>query len=175
MTYTPPPSINSGDPAVNTDWNTYVRANFIELESRKEASFVVVGGGTPVTISATVEASSTTIVTAGAVTANGTDVYEVQFYCCELSLPGNASGNSCVISLFDGANQIGRIGMFSRTDTGTDTRNHPVFIVHRLIPSNGSHTYSVRAFRTNVNCVADNGVGGTGAAMPIYIRVLKVQ
>jgi hypothetical protein len=172
MAYQSPPTVGN-EQATTTYANTYIKANLDELESRKDTSFTAFTAG--VSITATVEASSTTIVTAGAVSANGSDTYEVEFFSPNTTLPGNASGNQLILSIFDGATQVGRLATFARTDTGTDTRNFPVKASYRLVPTNGSHTYSIRGFRSNADCTVSAGVGGVGTSLPGYIRVRKVQ
>lgn len=175
MAYSSPPTKLTTDSISGSDWNTYVKGNLDEIESRKDQSRVVATAN--VATATTVEASATTIVTAGAITANGVDQYEVEFYCPKVDLVGNAAGNAVIISLFDGANQVARIGHIARSDAGTDTRSWPVDIKYPFptVPTNGAHTYSIRAHHTVAACTFNAGLSGVGVIGPMFIRVRKVQ
>ena len=173
MAYSAPPTKNTGDQFPASDWNTYLQANMVELESRKDTSYVQFT--TNVATATTVEASATTIVTAAAVTANGTDTYEIEFFCATMTLVGNAAGNTCIASIFDGATQVGRLATFQRTDAAVDNRLMPVAAAYRLVPTAGSHTYSIREHHTAAACTFNASTGGVGANLPGYIRVRKVQ
>lgn len=170
MSYTTPPTKASGDTLSATDWNTYIKDNFTQLESRKDADFTTFTAD--VTVSSTTEASGTTIVTAGAVSCNGTDVYEIEFFSAYVSIAANASGNTLWLSLFEGSTQIGRLGVVA--NSANTQIGQPFLIKYRLTPSNGSHTYKITGHRSNANGTVSAGSGGTGAAVPGYIRVRKV-
>lgn len=45
---------------------------------------------------------------------------------------------------------------------------------HRLTPSNASHTYSIRGTRVSSNATVVAGAGGSGNAMPGFIRITRV-
>lgn len=172
MAYTQPPTRTDGVHTVTAaDFNAYTRDNFIEVEARKEIDYVENTGS--VSITATTAATANTIITAGAFTPNGTDQYRIYFNCGEVFLAGNAGGNSCIFHLYDGATNVGRIGNF--TSVGTTSETHPVFLVSRkLTPTNASHTYSVRAHRTNANCTIVGGNGGADIAYPTVLWITRL-
>lgn len=173
MAYASPSTVNSGDDITVAYANTSIKGNLDELESRKDTNLTQFTSN--VTVSATVEASSTTIVTAsGAITANGTDYYEVEFFCPDFTLGSNASGNACTFVLFDSGTQGGRMG-YVANGASTTTLDVPVDLRWRFQPTNGSHTYSIRGFRTNADCTVKAGSGASGALVPGHIRVRKVQ
>lgn len=148
-----------------TTWNTWLAApagGGVTVDSYVQAT---VG----VAISATVEASSTTIVTAAAVTASGSITYCVEFFCSDVQL--NVANNWVLFNLFDGSTQIGRVASASCSGTGMIWEG-PVLARRYLMPAAGSHAYSIRAWRSSAgNVIAQAGDGtGTNTA-PMYIRV----
>ena len=61
MAFTAVPTRTTADPVINTDWNTYVSANFTEVEARKETDYVEVQtASTPISATMTRRPSSFT-------------------------------------------------------------------------------------------------------------------
>lgn len=170
MAYQVPPTKADGNPITAADHNTYLRDNFVEVEARKETQYVQVGSSVP--ISGTTAASATTIITAEAFTPNGTDRYRVEFGIGELSIPGHASGNTCVFHLYDGAANLGRVAAVA-TDA-TTRLVIPVAGRRTLTPGNAPHTYSIRAHRGNADCTAVGGGGGADVALPIWLSITRL-
>lgn len=119
----------------------------------------------------TTEATGTTVITAPAFTANGVDTYELEFFCPRLTVAANAAGNTCTISIFEGATQIGRIA--TANAAGTTAIELPIFGKYQLVPTAASHTYTVTAVHNNAACTLNAGAGGTGVHLPMYFRITK--
>lgn len=170
MAYNQPPVRASTDPVISADWNSYVKDNFIEVEARKESDYVEVNAS--VTISATTAASATTIITGTTFTPDGNTKYKIEFGIEDVTLTGNAAGNACIFHLYDGATNLGRVAVLS--SAGTTTLDAPVVNSREFTPSNASHTFSIRAHRTNANCTAVAGVGGADVAFPIWLRTTRM-
>lgn len=127
-----------------------------------------------VTISATAEASSTTIVTSGAVSYDGATTVIIEFFCPRL-LTGTGATAAIVFSLWDGSSQVSRFGVIQAPNIASASVITPVFLRMRVTPSAASHTYSVRGFRTvgDGTAFAGPGTGGAGINPPILLRQVK--
>lgn len=123
-----------------------------------------------VNVTATLEASATTVITAPAITFDGVTAVLIEFYSPYIRIP--ASGGVFIdLWLFDGGSSIGRLAHYEAT-----SGNYvPMFAARKITPSGGSHTYSVRA---HVNTGTGVVAGGPGAApgqeQPMFIRVTRV-
>ncbi len=170
MAYSTPPTLSAVDDVIYTDWNTYIRDNFTEVEARKMTDYVAVTSNTSIT--ATTAAASNTIITATPFTPNGTDAYLIEFQAPQVTLTGNAGGNACIFHLYEDSTNIGRIAYLG--SAGTTTLDAPVTGHRRLIPTNASHTYSVRAHRTNANCTVVAASGGADTTFPVTLRVTRL-
>lgn len=125
-----------------------------------------------VNITATVEASADTIVTANALAGDGSTIYVIEFFCPRVRVPaGNVNFN---LWLFDGSTSQGFFGILTGPDATNEMRV-PTFLSRRLTPSNASHTYSVRATVGSGTGVADAGAGGSGTLLPGYIRIQRAK
>jgi hypothetical protein len=127
---------------------------------------------TDISITATTEATSNTIVTAGSITANGTDEYVVIFYCAAV-WAGAAVGAQTRIVLFDNGNPafgagVSTVANVINTAAGT-VLSEPIYISVPIIPTAAAHVFDWRGFR-----VTSNGtVNGTqaGVVIPGFIEV----
>lgn len=119
----------------------------------------------------TTEATADTIVTAGAFTPNGTDAYEIEFFCSEVVL---SSGGVVRLYLYDGSTSLGEIATFYVGTAGVAT-GFQCIAKRRLVPSNASHTYSIRGTESGGSGSAQAGSGGSGARVPAYIKVTKIS
>lgn len=165
----------------------------LEALSAKTAGKVLVGDGTdvvsayppgyefdyaeitsPVNITATVEASATTIITGNAVTYDGSTIVVIECFVPYIQAPGNDTNTS--LWLYDGSSSIGRLTLMSnQTATGVSgSFRIPTVARRRLTPSNAAHTYSIRGTVNAGTGIANAGAGGSGASMPAYIRITKV-
>lgn len=122
----------------------------------------------PVSITATTEATANTVVTGSSVAYDGSTVVMVEFFAPYSTSP--ASANNIYFVLYDGSSSI---GLMSLSLGGGSTIRHPVFLSRRLTPSNASHTYSVRAFVDSGTGAAGSGAGGAAAVVPGYIRIQR--
>ncbi len=122
-----------------------------------------------VTVSATVEASATTIVTAASLDLDGQAIL-VEFYCPRLDVADTA--DDVVITLWDGSTDLGRLSW--QIVTGADL-SWPVHLGRKIqTPTVGAHTYSIRAWKVGAgSAVAKAGAGGTGSLLPGYLRVSR--
>jgi len=119
-----------------------------------------------VTISATTEATANTIVTAGAVSADGVAAVVIEFYSEEVLMTAVSTLN---LWLYEDGTSIGRIG--SCVNPAAANFAVPFLIRRRMIPAAGSRTYSIRGSRITANVNVGGGPGGTGNQFPGYIRV----
>lgn len=131
----------------------------------------------PVSITATSEATANTVVTGSAVTYDGSTVVMVEFFCPYGSTPP-ADAAQLNTWLYDGSSSIGRLE-YRQNDgnhnAGGDTPSaSAVFGSRRLTPSNASHTYSVRSSVSTGTGSMGAGAGGNAAVMPGFIRITKV-
>lgn len=122
-----------------------------------------------VTANNVAEASATQVVSAGAITFDGTAVI-IEFGCAGLATGGVATGG---INLWDVATDQGRL--FDGRVVNMAASDYPVLLRRKLTPSAGAHTYNIRIWNTTAsNFLATAGAGGAGgAAMPGYIRITK--
>lgn len=123
-------------------------------------------------ITASAEASADVIITANAVTYDGTTKIVVEVFLDSIALPENASTNAFIIYLFDGSSSLGTIGTV-RGKASDETRL-PLCLKRRLTPSSGAHTYSARAIVLGGGTGhVYLGPGGDGETGPGYIRQTK--
>lgn len=169
MAYSAPPTRTDGVHLVTAaDWNTYVQANFIEVEARKESDYVEVTTATT-TISATTAATANTIITGTAFTPSGADRYRVEFGIEELQF---TVVSSCVFHLYEGATNLGRMAVI--TNPAAAALSVFVYGSRTYTPTNASKTLSIRAHRVTANVIAIAGAGGADVAFPIWLRTTRL-
>ena len=120
-----------------------------------------------VTVSSATEASGTTVISCAAHTFDGNPVIAT-FFCPDAS-PANAAGKDILVSLFEGATQIGRLAYI--LNPAASNLGLALVGILRFTPTAGSHTYTVTACRlggSNGTLIA--GSGGTGGWNPMFIR-----
>ena len=120
----------------------------------------------PVTVAASTEATGTTIIACGAHTFDGSPVM-AEFVAPYVQT--GAGTSYVVISLFEGATQIGRIG-----ETVGATATGPFSAALRFTPTVGAHTYTVSAYYVSATGIVGAGVSGTGAFVPAFVRFTKI-
>lgn len=173
-------SLNTSDQSAPSDssWKVYAKADGIYARSSNTirgplgfAEIDRVEFTSPVTISASSEAAATTIVTGSALTFDGATTVDIEFYSDSIQ-PGSTATNVINIWLYDGSSSIGVMAQYS--NPASSTYRAPCFVVRRLTPSIGVHTYSIRGDRSSgSNGTVNAGAGGTGNHMPGYIRVKR--
>lgn len=127
-----------------------------------------------VNIVSTTEATGTTILSPGAITFDGTAVL-VQVFAPLIATDTAAAGDRVVVSLFEGATQIARLGQIS-VPSVTSQASWPFNAMFRFTPTAASHTYTVTAFATSTTgtpAFQAQG-GGTNNFSPGFIRFTKV-
>ena len=119
-------------------------------------------------------APGVTIVTAPALTFDGTTAVLVEFFSPAFATSGNAN-QALSADLYDGGTTLGRIAIVSNCATPTSVQT-PVRAGRRLTPAAGSHTFIVYA--RNAVAGTSQVYGGPGGAGPLlvpgYIRVARV-
>lgn len=121
----------------------------------------------------TSEATATALISPGAITFDGTAV-KVEFFCASVQTDSAAIGDLLTITLFEGATQIGRLAVLDTV--AAQIQKEPIKAEYRFTPTAGSHTYKVCAFTTSVTGTPTlvAGAGGTGVAVPAFIRFVKI-
>lgn len=117
-------------------------------------------------VTATTSGTADTVVTAPAVTFDGSTAVFVEFHAVAVKI-----GTSNIkLELFDGATSL---GLIVNTSTG-GTSGVPVFARRKLTPSAAAHTYSVKAYVDGGTGTVYAAAGGSaGTNMPGYIRITK--
>lgn len=118
----------------------------------------------PVSITGTSSASPTTVATAPSFGFDGSTRIAFEFFCGDVVL---ASSSSVVFALYDGSTEVGRFATLDQAG------NQPVYCRREIVPSNASHVYSVRAWKTGtVDCNGGNGTADNHPA--IHLRLSYV-
>lgn len=125
----------------------------------------------PVSITATVEASSDIIVSAGSVAFDGSTRVCIEFFTPDLHADP-VVGRFVGLWYFDGSTSIGSPA-FHYAQVATQENTEPVYVRRFLTPSNASHTYSIRGYVSAGTGSVAAGVGGAGNYVPGYIRITK--
>lgn len=123
----------------------------------------------PVTLSATSEATATTIVTGSAVAYDGSTVVEIEFYTPYFD--SSAGAEIMTVVLYDGAGSIGKLCVML---TLTAVIQAGGTYKRRLTPSAATHTYSIRGYVNTGSVPVGAGAGGSTNYMPGFIRITRV-
>lgn len=124
----------------------------------------------PVTVSATVEASSDTVISCAAHTFDGAAVM-VEFFATRVET--GTSAGFVLVSLWEGGTELGIIGI-TQLDPASGTSSTPFIGKYRFTPSAASHTYTVKAYRITSNATISADVAGTAKVVSAYVRFTKV-
>lgn len=132
-------------------------------------SYVEITSG--VSVVGTAAGTATTVVTAGAFTADGTTIYCVEFFAYDVSIASGAAGFA-IVTLNEGATEIGRVAGLNNGGAGAQT-DFSVLARRFITPSAGAHTYIIKAYRGTpaVTINAGTGASGTDNAPPAYVRI----
>jgi hypothetical protein len=125
----------------------------------------------PLSVTATVEGSAQSVVSAGAVSFDGSTRVKIEFFSPDV-LAGSTAASFTILNLWDGSSDIGRLGVIGHSAlvTGIET---PFKLDRYLTPSNASHTYSIRAWRVASDGTVSAGAGGAATQLPGFIRITK--
>lgn len=118
-----------------------------------------------VTNTNTTEATATSVVSAGAVSFDGSTRVCIEFYAPYTVSP---SGGSLFLTLYDGSSSIA--ANMGQQGNGVIVVG-PVLLRRFLTPSNASHTYSIRVYNASGTGTVGAGAGGSGNKAPGYIRI----
>lgn len=140
---------------------------FTDIEVVTNLEFAYQNFTSIVTLTSATESSGTLVVTAPSFTVDGSTKVCVEFFCSTVDA---ISGNSTVLSLFEGSTQITRMAYLSGA-SGNEIQC--VLARYFYTPSNASHTLKITGISGtgSARCVA--GSGGTGGFSPGYIRVTR--
>ncbi len=122
-----------------------------------------------VTVTATAAASATTVIDGNAISLDGSTLVKVEFHT-ELA-EYNVAGNELIVVLYDGSTQL---GYMCEVEIPTSAFMGCALKGERyLTPSNGSHTFHIKAFKTSGSGTATiyAASGGAGARLPAWYRV----
>jgi hypothetical protein len=122
-------------------------------------------------ITATSEGSADTVVTAGAVTFDGSTEAIIEFSAPNARPDTGAASRTLNVWLFEDGSSIGQLGLLASPAAGG--ANAPLLLRRLLTPASGSRTYSIRATVNVGTGVITAGAGGAGNQVPGYIRVSK--
>lgn len=127
----------------------------------------------PVSITATAEASANSIVSAGAVSFDGSTEVRIRFWAPWWNPDVTTAGNFIALYLFDGSTSLGRMGLRFNQAAAINNHTGPVYAESILTPSNASHTYSYRAIVNTGTGTVQAGAGGSGADNPAFIEIVR--
>lgn len=114
--------------------------------------------------------SQTTIITGNPVAYDGVTRVRIEVYTPILDLEGS---NFLIVALWEDATDLARMGQLDLDPLPTDL-GLPTTMVRYLIPSAGTHTYTVKGWVNIAHGVfgAGTGSGGSNTAyMPAYMRI----
>ena len=117
-----------------------------------------------VTVSATTSGTAQAIVSAGAVTFDGSTAVLIEYYGPFHSCAATATLN---VALFLDTAFVNVLGILNFTNAGKS----PLHLVRRTTPTSGSHTYEIRMYRGTANWTVD--ANGGGALLPGFIRISR--
>lgn len=136
----------------------------------KELDYVETTSNTSVT--ATSEGTANTVVTGNSVAYDGSTIILVEFSAYAMRADINAAARTLTLVLTDGGTALGWLGEIDTSVSASVIA--PVRVSRRLTPTAASHTYDVRAYVNAGTGVVYAGAGGSGAAMPAYLRITRV-
>lgn len=117
---------------------------------------------------ATTEATANTVVSASAVTFDGSTAVVIEFFASDYDA---TDAPVFELFLYDGASSIGKV---HRRHVTTANSMGAITVSRRLTPSAASHTYSIRGSVSSGSGVSVKaGAGGSGAVVPGYIRITR--
>ena len=123
----------------------------------------------PVSITASTEATAQTVVSAGAITFEAVPhLIIIQAY----GNPPAVAGGNLVFNLYDGSTESGRLGTIT-APTAATVRSHFRW-ERRITPTAASHTYSWRAWVSTGTGTVSAGAGGAGQDPAGYIRIVRI-
>jgi glutamine amidotransferase-like uncharacterized protein len=120
-----------------------------------------------VSITATTSAGANTVVSAGALSFDGSTRICIEFFSPTVVCGSNAAAK-VQITLWDGATEGPRFAGFVGT-----SQQAPCLARRFLTPSAGSHTYIIKAYRELVDGTVGAGDSTTDAQTAAYVRITE--
>lgn len=115
-----------------------------------------------VAVTATTEATASTVVTSDSIECDGSPIF-IEFYTCQVT----KGTNTITVCLYEDTGSIGQLANASANQAGGT-------YARRRTPSIGRHTYSIRAFvDAGLTGTVQAGAGGSGNQMPGFIRITR--
>lgn len=169
MAWTTPGTAVAGDVLTASFWNSNVRDNLNDHESRFKSYGTAVTRTTNTTSTATTFASASNIFASNLTfTADGTSAYVVEFNC---PLVFTNSAVQVVVSLGNSGTELGIMGL-AVLGTNTGVPYHCRFL---WTPTAATYVLNIRAYLSGsgptATIFAGTGTGGAGTYMPTYLRV----
>lgn len=121
---------------------------------------------------ATTEGAANTVVTGSTISFDGSTTIMIEFFSWGSRPDSSGAGRTLTLYLFEDGVSVGLIGFMNTPAAGFD--NKPLHLFRRRTPSAGNHTYSIRASVSTGTGLVGAGVGGSGNAVPGFIRIRKV-
>jgi len=126
--------------------------------------------GSSVSPTATTEGTADVVLTANAVTFDGSTSIWVEFFAETVRPTATAAATISLYLYLDGAT-TGRWSLI--TNPATATFGVPVLLRRRLTPASGSRQYSVRAAVSSGTGFVSGNPGGSGSTQPMYLRITR--
>ncbi len=126
---------------------------------------------TDLAISATTDATATAFITGNAVSYDGSTRVKIEIWIVAGDI---APAQAAVLNLYDGSTDLGRMALANNPlASGSQSNPPPLYGVRFLTPSNASHTYTIKAWKTGGTCSLIARAGGTATYMPAWYRITK--
>lgn len=132
-------------------------------------------------LTATTEGTANTIVTASAVTFDGSTIVLIEWWAPHIVIPADAGGRSVNFWLYEDGSSIGRLGSAAAPGVVSGSGgtifgggSMPVGHKRRMTPASGSRTYSIRGSVSGGTATVAAGAGGAATILPAFIRITKV-
>lgn len=151
--------------------STTAQAAIAEASGGKELLYSQITSS--VTLTSTVEATSTTVIAGSSITYDGQPVL-IEFFTQQFFMPVGASSDTILINLWDGSTNLGYMGQFLSQVPAVNYLMSST-LSRRIVPSAGSHSYSIRGHSSFGTSVIGAGAGGSaGVVAPAFLRITKV-
>ncbi len=117
--------------------------------------------------------NGTAVVTGGSVSYTGSQRVKIEFFAPYLLYSVN--NENLVVNLYEGTTDLGRLCSIAVSVTGGASEGAPGYGCVFLTPSAGSHTYNVKAWKTNAGGTATlvAGAGGASTPVPAFMRITE--
>lgn len=169
MAWTAPRSWVTGELVTASMFNVELRDNFRELWHDVDHTAVT----SPVSITSTSSGTPTSVISGASTSGwDGSKPALIEFFCPQVEWSDGNAGDVLTFLLFEDSTDKGRIAQL-RTNSVSNRLAGPVKGEARLTPASGSHTYSVKAYRSGAaaNTAANAGAAGSDTLLPMFLRV----